>query len=130
METQGNIRTNNVKEEYCSILGSDKRPFEYGFQVNGMWGVRKGKWLVDAVDCEFKRHNIVVDYSIRGIYDVSQHFDDEKEKIKVESESLSLKKRISLYCSIGIRRTILSLLSSTKRGILNFWVKRIPEVHY
>ena len=111
MEMHGNFRTFHARESFYSIQGREKRPFEYGFQVNGKWGVRRGKWVIDSVEGLFREHGIAVDYEFRGTITNSNSAVEMPLKID----------RISLYRSIGLKWSILTIAHGVNRRVLNLF---------
>ncbi|MBR0349163.1 MAG: hypothetical protein IIX16_05925 [Clostridia bacterium] len=62
---------------YCPIHSKDSF-LDYGHYAYGdIWGVYRGKWVTEDVDPLFKKENIEVDYSIRGIYPEKMVFKNE-----------------------------------------------------
>lgn len=66
-ETIGNFRTFNPKYDFYAIQSDEDSPIDYGFRNSGM-GIFRGKWVLDTVADLFKNNNIIMDYSIRGVY--------------------------------------------------------------
>lgn len=62
-----NFLTFDEKDVFYSLNDWKNSPFYYGFNPEGM-GVFRGKWVIEDVKPLFDNHNIIVDYSQRGIY--------------------------------------------------------------
>ena len=66
-----NYNTFDNSDVFYALKDLELSPVYYGYNTNGM-GVYRGKWVIDDVKPLFDKHNISVDYSIRGIYDPNQ----------------------------------------------------------
>ena len=58
---------------------------DYGYRKDGMWAVRRGKWVVDEIKPFFESVDLNVDYSIRGVY---HHVDYRKDSLFVKFKRL------------------------------------------
>lgn len=52
---------------YKCFINTGDLIFDYGFYNHNWFGVVKGKWIMSDIDPLFKKENIDIDYSIRGI---------------------------------------------------------------
>lgn len=64
-EIFGSIRTRKSKKSYYSIIKGVELPFEY--QLSEGTGIYRGRWVDKVVIPIFKKHDINIDFSIRGI---------------------------------------------------------------
>lgn len=67
-ELIANCTAFNTSDIFYTIKNPDDSPIKYGYKDEGM-GVYRGKWVIEDVKPLFESNNILVDYSIRGIYD-------------------------------------------------------------
>ena len=57
------------KEKFYCLNKADDTFLDYGHRrYGGIWGVYRGKWVVDDVGPLFEKEEINVDYSVRGTY--------------------------------------------------------------
>lgn len=63
-ELLGSVRASRYKEEFYSIMESEKSPFVYNAIYGG--GVHRGKWVKEVMIPLTQKYNIDVDFSIRG----------------------------------------------------------------
>jgi len=74
-----NVRTIRYPNDkfYC-LNNADSAFFDYGHKkFGGIWGVYRGKWVIDDVAPLFEKENIYVDYSVRGMF----HSDERRNAI-------------------------------------------------
>lgn len=66
-ETLANYRTFRTNKKFFVISDDNKIPIDYGFCHSGM-GVYRGKWVLNTVEELFKKNDIKIDFTKRGIY--------------------------------------------------------------
>lgn len=69
----------------CYCLNSYDGVIDYGYRKDGMWAVRRGKWVIDEIKPFFDSINLTIDYSKRGEY---HHVDYRKDSIILKIKRL------------------------------------------
>lgn len=66
-ELYGNVRSWNDDRKIYILKPEIKTPIEYGYYPD-VWGVYRGKWVLEDVQQLFEENNICIDYELRGVY--------------------------------------------------------------
>ena len=99
-----NFRVCNDKFDFYVLPDVQCQPINYGYNcakiesLRAKWGVYRGKWVVDTVKDLFEENGIEIDYSIRGVYDVSM------ETNRAKKNKFVAKQWIRLRC-VGLLET-------------------------
>ena len=74
-ETKGSIRSFETNHRFYTLKDISLTPIDYGKKSGLTWGIVRGKWVYEDIVPLFEKHQITVDYSSRGFFDVN-NFED------------------------------------------------------
>ena len=93
-----------------------------------LWGIVRGKWVVESVDELFKENDIYIDYSVRGVI-TKEHLQKEASiKLNVPLEELvgkEIESKIRKFETINLLKRKLHL-----RCDADYLQYRIRQAHY
>ncbi|MFI3165972.1 MAG: hypothetical protein R3Y45_06865 [Bacillota bacterium] len=72
-ELKANMRTFNSNKKFYIIKDVADSPIKYG-QYDSIFGIFRGQWVKKDVVKLFKNNDIIVDYALRGFYDLSKKY--------------------------------------------------------
>lgn len=110
-EIFANYTTFDTDVDFLQIANDEDSPFYYGYNPDGM-GVFRGKWVYEDVKPLFDKHDINIDYSIRGTYKKEtekNYYSDKKALLKYMIKRMPFKYVISFivfYTRKNIRKII------------------------
>ena len=107
-EYYGTIRSFETADEFYA-LSKDSVPImnfkilpeaAYNLKLPQLWGIVRGKWVVESVDELFKKNGIEVDYSERGIFSP----DELRQSMQKKELSVSLEELVGTKAANDITR--------------------------
>lgn len=90
-EIKGTIRAFEDASRYYALDDIANTPIDYGKRPGLTWGIVRGKWAEEDIVDFFREEDILIDFSIRGFFDVTNYKEDVQGLIKKNSLLKELK---------------------------------------
>lgn len=117
------ITFEHPRDKFYSLTSSDSIFLDYGHYRHGdIWGVFRGKWILEDVKPLFEKEEIEVDFSTRGIYT------PENEKVIMELPKNSWIECKRIGRCLGLKHFLKSLVFAAIRDF-RYW-RDIPVKHH
>ena len=109
-EVKGTFRSFETEDKFYTLEDLSLTPMDYGKKKGLTWGIVRGKWVLDDVEPLFNKHNINIDLSERGIFDLTDY-----EDITVYKDE-SIRKNIESYgFKLWLKMTTFRVIKQIKR---------------